>query len=265
MARVYPNASTTSMSSTPDNLQVAQADFYNNLTGPYTAPSGVTNGFQELSNEELQLIGAQAVIDAGYVGNRSHIEYLFETVWYPWLPTPYYAARPNESYISITASSMVQLSRGNITLRSSSMSDAPLINPNYYADPTDGIIGVHSFKYLRQILRHPTLAQYTIGEFAGEVSPGPAVGDDDDELILQYIKNNTIPNWHASGTNQMRPREDGGVVDPRLRVYGVEGLRVIDVSIIPVLPDANILASVYMIAEKGAEMVKEDWHDVGHA
>ena len=260
MARVNPNASTTSMSSTPDNLQAAQADFYNNLTGPYTAPSGITNGFKKLSVEELESIGAGAVIEAG-LANQSHIEFLFETVWYPWIPTPYYTPLPNESYISITASSMVQLSRGNITLRTNSMSDAPLINPNYYADETDGIMGVHSFRYLREILRHPSLVQYTIGDNAGEVSPGAEVADDDDEAILQYIKDNTIPNWHASGTAKMRPEADGGVVDPRLRVYGVEGLRVVDCSIMPVLPDVNILAAVYMIAEKGAEMIKEDWND----
>jgi choline dehydrogenase len=263
MARATSNSSTTSMSSTPDNLQAAQAEFFNNLTGPYTAPSGVTNGFKKLSVEELESIGAGAVIESG-LANQSHIEFLFETVWYPWIPTPYYTALPNESYISITASSMVQLSRGNITLRTSSMSDAPLINPNYYDHETDGIMGVHSFRYLRGILRHPSLAQYTIGDNAGEVSPGPEVADDDDEAILEYIKNNTIPNWHASGTARMRPEADGGVVDSRLKVYGVDGLRVIDCSIIPVLPDANILASVYMIAEKGAELIKEDWEDVGY-
>ncbi|KAF1954257.1 glucose-methanol-choline oxidoreductase-like protein [Byssothecium circinans] len=262
MARANPSASTTTMSSTPDNLQAAQANFYNNLTGPYTAPSGVTNGFQLLSTEELTSIGAQAVIAAG-LANQNHIEYLFESIWYPWIPTPYYAPLPNESYISITASSMVQLSRGNITLRTASMSDAPLINSNYYDYETDGIMGVHSFRYLREILHHPALSQFTIGSNSGEVSPGPAVADNDDEAILQYIKNNTIPNWHAAGTAQMLPEADGGVVDPRLRVYGVDGLRVIDCSIIPVLPDANIMASVYMIAEKGSEMIKEDWGDVG--
>lgn len=263
MARANPNASTTEMSSTPDNLQAAQADFYNNLTGPYTAPSGITNGFQELSNEELQAIGAQAVIDAGLV-NQSHIEYLFESIWYPWIPTPYYVPKSNESYISVTASSMVQLSRGNVSLRTNSMSDFPLINPNYYADETDGRVGIASFKYLRRILQHPSLAQFTIGPNAGEVSPGATVSDDDDEAILEYIKANTIPNWHASGTVQMLPLEDGGVVDPRLKVYGVEGLRVVDCSIMPVLPDVNILAAVYMIAEKGAGMIREDWEDDGY-
>lgn len=263
MARAQANASTTQMSSSPDNLQIAQANFYNNLTGPYTAPSGITNGFQKLSEQELRDIGAQAVIDAK-LSNQSHIEYLFESVWYPWIPTPYHAPQSNESYISVTASSMVQLSRGNITLRTGSMSDQPFINPNYYAHETDAAIGIASFKYLRRILRHEELSRFTVGPNSGEVSPGPAVGDDDDEAILEYIKANTIPNWHATGTNQMLPLEDGGVVDPRLRVYGTEGLRVIDCSIVPVLPDVNILASIYMIAEKGAEMIKEDWNDVGY-
>jgi choline dehydrogenase-like flavoprotein len=263
MARAQDNASTTDMSRTPQNLREAQTQYYTNLTGQYTAPSGVTNGFQRLSEQQLRDIGAEAIIDAG-LANQAHIEYLFETVWYPWLPTPFWAPLPNESYISVTASSMVQLSRGEVTLRTASMSDQPLINSNYYADPTDGAIGVASFKYLRDILRHPALEQFTIGEFSGEVSPGPAVADDDDEAILEYIKANTIPNWHATGTNQMLPEEDGGVVDPRLRVYGVDGLRVIDCSIVPVLPDANILASIYMVAEKGSEMIREDWGDEGY-
>ncbi|OAL55282.1 glucose-methanol-choline oxidoreductase-like protein [Pyrenochaeta sp. DS3sAY3a] len=263
MARALDNASTTDMSRSPESLRAAQTLFYTNLTGPYTAPSGITNGFQKLTEAQLREIGAQAVIDAG-LANQTHIEYLFESVWYPWIPTPFWAPLPNESYISVTASSMVQLSRGTITLRSASMSDSPLINSNYYADPTDGAIGIASFKYLRAILRHPALQIFTLGDFGGEVSPGPAVADDDDEAILEYIRANTIPNWHATGTVQMRPEEDGGVVNPRLQVYGVEGLRVIDCSVVPVLPDVNILASIYMVAEKGAEMIREDWGDDGY-
>lgn len=129
MARVQDALSTTSVSSSTESLQEAQALFYNNLTGPYTAPSGITNGFQELPNEELESIGAQEIISRGLV-NQSHIEYLYESVWYPWIPTPFYAPKEEESYISLTASSMIALSRGNVTLRSSSMSDQPVINPN---------------------------------------------------------------------------------------------------------------------------------------
>jgi choline dehydrogenase-like flavoprotein len=115
---------------------------------------------------------------------------------------------------------------------------------------------------LRKILAHPELARFTIGPNNGEVSPGSSVSADDDQAIFEYIKANTIPNWHASGTNQMLPLEAGGVVDARLRVYNVSGLRVIDCSIIPHLPDVNIQAPVFMIGEKGAQMIREDWGDL---
>ena len=96
------------------------------------------------------------------------------------------------------------------------------------------------------------------------MSLGSAVADDDDEAILEYIKANTVPNLHATGTNQMSPLENGGVVNPRLQIYGVDALRVFDCSIVPVLPDVDILAAIHMIAEKGKEMIKEDWEDVGY-
>lgn len=135
------------------------------------------------------------------------------------------------------------------------------MNVQYYTHPADRAIAIESFKYLRKILAHPELSQYTVGPNHGEVSPGEAIADDDEDAIFEYVKASTIPNWHASGTLQMLPLEDGGVVDPRLRVYGIDSLRVIDCSIIPVLPDVNIVGPVFMIGEKGAELVREDWGD----
>ncbi|GKT76611.1 glucose-methanol-choline oxidoreductase:GMC oxidoreductase [Colletotrichum tofieldiae] len=293
MATSTPEFSTSDMAATYSALREAQNEFYTNLTGQYTAPSGITNAFQKLSETELNNIGAGEIITAGFA-NQSHIEYLFESVFYPSGPTPYYTPRGNETYISLTASSMVALSRGNVTLRSNSMAEFPKINPNvspppflfsatlpsvsptremttkaprltagqYYAHPVDRIIAIASFKYLRRILSHPRMAQFTVGPNNGEVSPGATVTEDDEDAILAYVRANTIPNWHASGTNQMLPEAKGGVVDPRLRVYGVDGLRVVDCSIIPVLPDVNIVASVFMIGEKGSELIREDWDDL---
>ncbi|KAF5858199.1 hypothetical protein ETB97_004701 [Aspergillus alliaceus] len=261
MAVVQPHGSTSQMTSTFAMLSEAQTQFYSNLSGPYTAPSGITNGFQKLTENELQSIGAGEVIAEG-LQNQSHVEYLYESIFYPGGPTPFYAPKENESYISLTASSLVALSRGNISLRSNSMSEPPSINPNYYSHPTDRIIAVHSFRYLRKILAHPELAQFTIGPNNGEVSPGPSISDDDDKAIFEYIKANTIPNWHASGTNRMLPFEAGGVVDSRLRVYNVSHLRVVDCSIIPHLPDVNIQGPVFMIGEKGAQMIREDYGDL---
>ncbi|KAI9803052.1 MAG: hypothetical protein M1826_005030 [Phylliscum demangeonii] len=258
MATSTREASTSQINNNFVNLEAAQAEFYANDSGPYSAPSGITNGFQQLSTAELFAIGAGDVVRQGLT-NRSHVEYLYESIFYPGGPTPFYVPRGNESYISLTASSLVALSRGNLTLRSSSMADAPVINPNYYADPTDRAVAIQSFRYLRKILAHPALAQFTVGPLNGEVSPGAHVASDDDDAIFRYVQANTIPNWHASGTCQMRPRADGGVVDARLRVYGVAGLRVVDCSVIPLLPDVNIQGPVFMIGEKGAQMIREDW------
>ena len=129
MARAQPEAVTSEMSASYANLRAAQEEYYSNLTGPYTAPSGITNGFQKLSEEELERIGAGEIVSRGLV-DQAHIEYLYESIWYPGGPTPYYTPRADESYLSLTASSMVALSRGNITLRGSGMSVAPVVNPN---------------------------------------------------------------------------------------------------------------------------------------
>jgi choline dehydrogenase-like flavoprotein len=133
----------------------------------------------------------------------------------------------------------------------------------YYTHDSDRAVAIRGFHYLRKILAHPALSKYTFGENNGEVSPGAAVADDDEDAIFEYVKANSIPNWHASGTNRMLPEADGGVVDARLRVYGVDGLRVVDCSIIPVLPDVNIVGPVFMIGEKGAELIRQDWKDSG--
>ncbi|KAH7393625.1 glucose-methanol-choline oxidoreductase [Cadophora sp. MPI-SDFR-AT-0126] len=255
MAISTPLASTSQVNNNVANLMAAQEAFYTNLTGPYTAPSGITNGFQQLSNQTLIDIGAQAVLNAGFV-DRAHVEILYESIFYPSGTDIDYVPEGDENYVSLTVSSLVALSRGNITLRSSSMADAPVINPNYYSHPADRAIALHAFHTLRSILSHPSLAPYILSE----VSPGPTINSSStDDEIFAYIKANTIPNWHASGTNIMLPKADGGVVDSRLKVYGIKGLRVVDCSVIPVLPDVNIQGPVFMIGEKGAEVVREDW------
>ncbi|KAH9215487.1 choline dehydrogenase [Leptodontidium sp. 2 PMI_412] len=255
MAVSTPVASTSQVNNNITNLMAAQDAFYNDLTGPYTAPSGITNGFQQLSNETLIEIGAQAVLDAGFI-DRAHVEILYESIFYPGGTSIEYLPEGAEHYVSLTASSLVALSRGNITLRSAGMADAPVINPNYYSHPADRAIALNAFSTLSAILAHPSLTSYILSE----VSPGPAItSSSSDDEIFEYIKANTIPNWHASGTNIMLPKKDGGVVDARLKVYGVKGLRVVDCSVIPVLPDVNIQGPVFMIGEKGAQVIREDW------
>lgn len=275
MAVVQETASVSSMFVNDTTLEAARQQFLADGTGPWSAPSGITNAFQQLSNATLKNIGAQAVLDAGLV-NQSHVEFLYESSFYPSglaalpstvnssdtfaNPNTYYTPSSKLSYISLTASPLVALSRGSLTLKSSSIFDAPNIDPNYYDNSTDRAIAVNAFHDLRKLLAHPAISQFTIGPNNGEVQPGlthvPANASDD--VIFEYIKANTIPNWPASGTCQMLPEAAGGVVDARLKVYGVQGLRVADVSIIPLLPDVNLQGPVYMIAENAAVLIKED-------
>ena len=71
-----------------------------------------------------------------------------------------------------------------------------------------------------------------------------------------------ITNFHPVGTCPMGPREKGGVVDERLRVHGVKGLRVVDASVFPLIMRGNVVSSVYAVAERAAEMVRQDWGGV---
>ncbi|PHH89614.1 hypothetical protein CDD83_5656 [Cordyceps sp. RAO-2017] len=259
MARSSPEASTHRQTYDLPALQAVQAEYYANASGPYTAPTGITNAYQQLSVEQLEAMGAGGVVAAGH-GNQSHMEFLYESVFYPNNPTPMYTPSANESYITVTASNVVPLSRGNVTIKSNSMSDAPVIDPNYYAHPTDKLLALNAFRDLRKLLAHPSLSKFTVGSANGEVSPGlAAVPSDDEDAIWAYIRATTIPGWHAVGTNRMLPREHGGVVDARLRVYGTEGLRVVDSSVMPTVPDVCIQGPVYMIGEKGADMIRQDW------
>ncbi|KAF2102580.1 GMC oxidoreductase [Rhizodiscina lignyota] len=263
IARVKPEASTSDIGNDLAVLQNEQKEFYfegftERWHSRWSAPSGCTNCFQELPDEELRSFGAQEIIDLN-ITNQAHIEYLYESIAYPGGANKFFTPLPNESYISMTASNLAATSRGNVTIGSRSILDYPTINPAYFTTDVDRKMAIHSFKYLRALFKNPNLSVFLDGPDA-EVAPGSAVQSDDD--ILDWVYTNVLPNWHASGTNQMIPKDKGGVVDPRLRVYGVKNLRICDVSIIPFLPDVNIVGPVYMIGEKGSELIREDHGDL---
>ena len=89
--------------------------------------------------------------------------------------------------------------------------------------------------------------------------PGPSVQTD--EEIKHYIRQTSYTAAHQAGTAAMRPLDDEGAVNPELEVYGVERLRVIDASIMPLFTDQHSSAAVYMIAEKGAQMIIDKYND----
>ena len=128
--------------------------------------------------------------------------------------------------------------------------DPPIVQPNYLAAETDQRITLAGLKLVRALFNSPQLAPY----FDHETLPGADVQTDDELLDFSRRRGNT--GYHLVGTCRMGPESDArAVVDDELRVRGVDSLRVIDASIMPMLPSANTFASTIAIAEKGADMV----------
>jgi choline dehydrogenase len=142
-------------------------------------------------------------------------------------------------------------SRGTIMARSPDPFDRPAIRPNYLAAPSDQQVMAAGLRLARRIFAAPALARHSLHE----ILPGPAVVSDEDLLVYMRDLGTTI--YHPVGTCRMG-EDPANVVDSRLRLRGVGGLRVIDASVMPTLTTGNTNAPTIMIAERGAAMIRED-------
>jgi choline dehydrogenase len=258
IARTTPDASASQLYNRVDLLQAAQRQYASNHSGPLTTPVGPTYGFRQLGDDTLGQLGLAEILTNRT--DQAHVEYLWENIYYPSQPSmvlPQYPPNKDESFMSLTAALLAPVSRGSVTLQSNTIQDAPLINLNYLESSADQQLALFMFRSLRDVLSHPLMSNFTVGADYGEVVPGANVTDD--ATILEYLKSTLLPVWHASGTCRMLPRSDGGVVDDRLKVYGVDGLRVVDASVFPIIPDQHVQGPTYMVAEKAADMIKEDY------
>ena len=141
-------------------------------------------------------------------------------------------------------------SRGYVRARSTDPLDKPVIQPNYLSDAMDRQVIVDGVRLARRLMRTRPLAPY----FVHEALPGDEVRTDDE--ILDFVRGIGTTAFHLAGTCRMGPAADPeAVVDDRLRVHGIEGLRVVDASIMPHITSANTNAAVLMIAEKAADLI----------
>ncbi|KAK9893997.1 GMC oxidoreductase [Cystobasidium minutum MCA 4210] len=144
-------------------------------------------------------------------------------------------------------------SRGALRITTTDPFSMPSIDPGYLTHPRDIVIMREAFKYLRNVATTAPLSN-TLGS---ELYPGQeAVPTDDDEAIDAWIRSAVGTEYHPAGTCSMLPAELGGVVDEQTRVHGINNLRVIDTSIIPVGFAAHLCSPAYAIAELGAALVK---------
>ncbi|KAK4504634.1 hypothetical protein PRZ48_002595 [Zasmidium cellare] len=246
------NVETSSSLDSPEYAAEAAHDFLYNQTGPLTnGPAYVA--FERLPTSSLSPT-AQAALQGNFSSDWPHIEYLIEN-GFSGNNSDYATSDPKDGYNygTISAAISTTLSRGNVSLRSNDPLQPPVINPNYYSNPIDMELAIAAFKRVRKIWAG--MANVTIGP---EHYPGTAAVSTDGE-IEQYIRQNSIMIWHASATCKMGSANDSmAVVDSKARVFGVERLRVVDISAIPFLPPGHPQGTVYALALKIADDVLRD-------
>ena len=156
--------------------------------------------------------------------------------------------------ITVSPCNLRPTSRGTVRLTSTDLATAPEIKPNYLSTDEDRRIAAEALRLTRALMRQSALARYQPDEFR----PGSSVGDSDDALVHAAGDiGSTI--FHPVGTAKMGLASDSqAVVDERLRVHGLQGLRVIDASVMPTITSGNTNTPTIMIAAKGAAMVLED-------
>jgi choline dehydrogenase len=163
---------------------------------------------------------------------------------------------PLHRFAAITASAcnLRPTSRGTIRLRSADPAAPPAIAPNYLATPEDRRVAADAIRLTRRLMAQPALAAYRPDEYL----PGPSVGGDEASLAKAAGDIGTTI-FHPVGTAKMGlPSDPLAVTDERLRVIGVESLRVIDASVMPAITSGNTNTPTIMIADRGARFALED-------
>ncbi|KAM6478149.1 alcohol oxidase [Trichoderma sp. SZMC 28011] len=168
------------------------------------------------------------------------------------------------NYLGSVAVLTHPFSRGSVHVISSDPQIAPSIDPNYLDHPVDFELLVQGILFIQKVFETKPLADYVRDREDGsgkKIQASFGIPTRIDRGIAEkLVREATIPSWHPVGTCAMLPREKGGVVNPQLKVYGVDGLRVVDASIMPVLVRGNIATAVYAIAEKAADIIKEEYN-----
>lgn len=180
-----------------------------------------------LAEPDLQGVFAPASYREGYVGMLDKFPGITAGVW---------QHRPK--------------SQGTVRLASGDPLVAPVIQPNYLSHEDDRRVLVDGIRVARKLLGTQALAPYV----ERETLPGPALQNDDE--LLDFAKRYGVSSYHLNGTARMGPAsEPGTVVDPKLRVHGLTGLRVADSSVMPAMPSANICAASMMIGERASDLI----------
>lgn len=174
------------------------------------------------------------------------------------------------NYITIVTMLMHPFSRGDIHITSGDPTEQPRVDPRYLSHPIDIEMLARALLFVRKIAQTEPLASMLkpggrqippVREEAPRDSEATGSGALDEELedAKRIARERLFTAFHPSGTCAMLPRGEGGVVDSRLRLHGSANIRVVDASVFPIEPLGHVQSTAYAVAEKAADLIKEDW------
>lgn len=141
-------------------------------------------------------------------------------------------------------------SRGSVKASSASIFDTPIADSGFLRNPLDVALLLEGIRFARRFIKSPSLAVLN----PTEIAPGAAVTSNED--LEKFIRGGASTLYHPAGSCKMGPREEGGVVDAELKVYGVTGLRIVDQSVFPQLPASHTMTTAYGVAERAADIIR---------
>ena len=258
----------------PEVVQAAREAHINHQTGPLASGGGTAFSFMSnilsLGGQEMQTKllneyaqdekdGAFSFQKIQFAALRSVLENPHDSSAMFFL----YAAQSTlgtqevlfENFVIICISLLHSFSRGHVHIRLSESTQLSIINPNYLSNPLDMAILARQLQFIDVLANTQPLA--SILKPNGQRN-SPKAFIKDLRKAEEYLRAKIDFNWHPTSTCAMMSRELGGVVNERLMMYGVKRLRIVDASIFPLITKGNCQSSVYAVAERAADLIKED-------
>lgn len=252
-------------------------EYYNNRTGPLTAPMISPIAFPSMryfADDWVELIqnasqlsadlvlpaNTDATVRQGYLAQRAQQIQLLRD------PTQGAIEVLADSIGELSLAMMQPLSRGTVRPQSADIFDLPIVDPRYCADPLDCLVLARALLFNCALIRTSAMAElqpvvqepYFCPETLSSGNASNSNRDNTNGRMLQLVKEHLVTEFHPSGTTAMLPFDLGGVVDTDLKVYGTSNLRVVDASIMPVILGAHLQAPVYAVAERAADIIKDE-------
>jgi len=178
-----------------------------------------------------------------------------------WAPTGKNSTRPEDSspplpenFVTIFTAVSHPLSSGTVHISSADPSALPTVDPAYFSQPLDVELQARHLRTVETIVAAPPFS--ALLKPGGKRNDPATIMNGDLEKAKALARSGSGTNWHSCGTCAMAPRDKGGVVDASLRVYGVKGLRIVDASVFPFIPQSNTQTLVYAVAERASDIIK---------